>query len=65
VLTVMSGGKVVSKINMIGNYTTPNFKLGASIGGSVEITDPSSQTNVTMWLRSMASVGRRTCQRGD
>jgi hypothetical protein len=33
VLTVTSGTTVVAKINMVGNYTTSSFKLGADSGG--------------------------------
>jgi fibronectin-binding autotransporter adhesin len=33
VLTVMSGGTVVAKINMVGNYTTSSFKLGMDSSG--------------------------------
>ena len=40
VLTISSGGQIVAKIHMVGDYTTANFTLSADSSGHVEITDP-------------------------
>jgi autotransporter passenger strand-loop-strand repeat protein len=40
VLTVTSGGTTSASIHLSGHYTQASFKIGAGIGGSVEITDP-------------------------
>jgi hypothetical protein len=40
VLTVTSGGQIVAKIHMLGDYTTANFTLAADSSGHVQITDP-------------------------
>jgi hypothetical protein len=40
VLTVGSGGKAVAKINMVGDYTTPDFNPGNDGTGHLAIFDP-------------------------
>jgi hypothetical protein len=40
VLTVTSGGQIVAKIHMVGDYNTGNFALSADKSGHVQITDP-------------------------
>jgi hypothetical protein len=39
-LTVTSGGQIVAKIHLLGDYTTANFTLTADSAGHVQITDP-------------------------
>ena len=39
-LTVTSGGQIVAKIHLLGDYTTANFTLSADSSGHVQITDP-------------------------
>jgi hypothetical protein len=40
VLTITSGGQIVAKIHMVGDYNTANFTLSADSSGHVQITDP-------------------------
>ena len=40
VLTVTSGGQIVAKIHMVGDYNTADFTLTADSSGHVRITDP-------------------------
>jgi hypothetical protein len=39
-LTVFSGGQIVAKIHIVGDYTTANFTLNADSSGHLQITDP-------------------------
>jgi hypothetical protein len=57
VLTVTSGGTVVAKINMVGNYTASSFNLGADSSGHVEITDPSNSASNTASSSTVTSGG--------
>ena len=57
VLTVTSGATVVAKINMVGNYTTSSFKLGADSSGHVQITDPPSSASNTASSSTVTSGG--------
>ena len=57
VLTVTSGTTVVAKINMVGNYTTASFKLGADSNGHVQITDPSNSAANTASSSTVTSGG--------
>jgi hypothetical protein len=57
VLTVTSGAAVVARINMVGNYTTSSFKLGADSGGHVQITDPPSSASNTAGSGTVTSGG--------
>ncbi len=57
VLTVTSGGTVVAKINMVGNYTTSSFVLGADSSGHVQITDPSNSASNTASSSTVTSGG--------
>ena len=57
VLTVTSGATVVAKINMVGNYTTSSFKLGADSSGHVQITDPPNSASNTASSSTVTSGG--------
>lgn len=60
VLTVTSGATVVAEINMVGNYTTSSFKLGADSNGHVEIADPQNSASNTASSSTVMSGGART-----
>jgi hypothetical protein len=76
-LMVSSGGQLVASVNLIGVYSTGDFRVSSGVGGTVKISDPtvvgggSSNTSsaAMVWLRNSidlpgVAAGARTTLAG-
>jgi hypothetical protein len=59
-LTVLSGGQIVAKIHMVGDYTTANFTLNADSSGHLQITDPPTVGQQPSHIASVAEGAHTT-----
>ena len=58
-LMVSSGGQLVANIDLIGVYSTGNFRLSSGVGGTVEISDPAVVGGGSVDTSSAAMVWSR------